>query len=149
MCESRKIRRKGYTLMEACVAIIIICILVTIAAPMYGRAIEQARLDSAAGNLKAIWSAQRAYWLKHHTFAVDLVTLGNEDLISVSIVETQALPDAMYVYGISSAGADFFIAYAVRGGRVWSGEIQVNELGQLTGSISKTDGAVLSPQTPE
>jgi Tfp pilus assembly protein PilE len=149
MSESRKIRRKGYTLLEACVSIIIICILVTISAPMYNRAIEQARLDSAAGSLKTIWSAQRAYWLKYHTFAVDLTTLGNEDLISDSIVETQTLPDAMYVYSISSAGVDFFIASAVRGGRAWSGEIQVNELGQLSGSISKTDGTVLLPLTPE
>lgn len=148
MCKSLKIRN-GYTLLEACVAIIIICILVTIAAPMYSKAVEQSRLDSAAGNLKAVWSAQRAYWIRHHTFASDLVTLENEDLISHSITETQSLANAMYVYSIDSAAADSFVASAARGGAAWHGEIQINESGSLTGSISKTDGTVLSPQTLE
>jgi prepilin-type N-terminal cleavage/methylation domain-containing protein len=160
MCGFQKVRRiglrrasprqGGYTLVEMCVAMIIICILVSISAPMYNRAIEQARLDSAAGNLKTIWSAQRAYWLKFHTFASDLTTLENEDLISASLVETQTLPNARYVYDIDSAGADSFVASASRSSsNSWNGEIQVNEFGQLTGSISKADGTTLSHLTLE
>jgi prepilin-type N-terminal cleavage/methylation domain-containing protein len=150
MCGFEKVKRRGYTLMEMGVAIIIICILVSIATPMYSKAIEQAKLDSAAGNLKTVWSAQRAYWLKYHTFAADLATLENEDLISALLVETQTLPNATYVYDIDSAGADSFIASAARNSsNSWNGEIQINELGQLTGSISKADGSTLSPQTLE
>jgi V8-like Glu-specific endopeptidase len=76
--------------------------------------------------------------------------LENEDLISASLVETQTLPNARYVYDIDSAGADSFVASASRSSsNSWNGEIQVNEFGQLTGSISKADGTTLSPQTLE
>ena len=141
---------KGFTLLEALVAIIIIGILISIAAPIYNTAVEQARLDSAAGNLKTIWSAQRAYWLKFHTFADDFTVLETEDLISTSLAQTQTSPDARYVYNIDSASSDFFTASAVRSNStVWQGTIQMDELGRLTGSIINTDGLTLSPQTLE
>jgi prepilin-type N-terminal cleavage/methylation domain-containing protein len=140
----------GYTLLEALVAVIIIGILVSIAAPIYSTAVEQARLDSAAGNLKTIWSAQRTYWLKFHTFAADLTVLETEDLISVSLAQTQTSPDARYVYDIDSASANSFTASAARSNStVWQGDIQIDELGQLTGSVIKTDGLILLPQTLE
>ncbi|OHB58568.1 MAG: hypothetical protein A2173_07270 [Planctomycetes bacterium RBG_13_44_8b] len=152
MCEPRKIRltQKGYTLLEALVAVIIIGILVSIAAPIYSTAVEQARLDSAAGNLKTIWSAQRAYWLKFHTFASNLAVLETEDLVSVSLAQTQMSPDARYVYYIDFAGADSFTASAIRShSNVWQGTIQIDQLGRLTGGIVKMDGSTLSPQTLE
>jgi prepilin-type N-terminal cleavage/methylation domain-containing protein len=148
----RKVRLApgGYTLLEVLVAVIIICVLTGIAAPMYSRAIEQARLDSAAGNLKTIWSAQRIYWLKFHTFAADLTVLETEDLISNSLAEAQTLPNSWYIYNINTADADSFIASAARNNSsVWQGEIQIDELGHFTGSISKTGGLTLSPQTLE
>lgn len=142
--------KDGYTLVEVCVVMVIICILAAMAAPIYTKAIEQARLDSAAGNLKTIWSAQRAYWLKNHTFASSLVTLEDEDLIGSSLVLTQSDPNAMYVYDIDSAGISSFTASAVRSGSgVWSGQIQIDELGELSGQINKDDGFTLSPLTLE
>jgi prepilin-type N-terminal cleavage/methylation domain-containing protein len=142
---------KGFTLVEVTVAMIIICILVTIGAPIYTKAIEQARLDSAAGNLKTVWSAQRAYWLKYHTFADSLATLENEGLISNSLVLSVTTSGATYVYSIDSATANAFAASASRSASgSWSGQVQIDELGQLTGSISKAgDGITLSPLTLE
>ena len=143
--------RAGYTLVEVCVAVIIICILVSIGTPVYTKAIEQARLDSAAGNLKTIWSAQRAYWLKNRTFASNLTILRDEKLITASIARTQSEPNSTYVYHINSAGAGFFTASAARSGsRTWSGEITINENGELGGSISKAGSfSVLEPLTME
>jgi type IV pilus assembly protein PilE len=142
--------KNGYTLVEVCIAMVIICILAAMAAPIYTKAIEQARLDSAAGNLKTIWSAQRAYWLKNHTFAASLTTLEDEDLISSSLARTQIDPNSIYVYDIDSAGISSFAASATRSGSgVWSGQIQVDELGELSGQISKDDGFTLSPLTLE
>lgn len=142
--------REGYTLMEICIAMIIICVLLSISAPLYSRAVEQARLDSAAGDLKTVWSAQRAYWLKYHTFADNLEILQDEDLISRRLAETQDQPTAMYVYNIDSADAAFFVASATRNdSRVWTGKIQIDELGQLNGGIQKSDGFVLVPQVLE
>ncbi len=142
--------RKGYTLLEICIAMIIICILVSISAPLYSRAVEQARLDSAAENLITVWSAQRAYWLKYRTFASDLMTLRNEDLISNQLAETQQSQSAMYVYNIESADNLSFAASAARSNSsVWNGEIQIDEFGQIIGSIINSDGTALQPQTLE
>jgi prepilin-type N-terminal cleavage/methylation domain-containing protein len=141
---------KGFTLVEVTVAMIIICVLVSIGAPIYTKAIEQARLDSAAGNLKTVWSAQRAYWLKYHTFTDSLATLENEGLISNSLVLSGTTPGTTYVYSMDSATANAFAASASRSASgSWSGQIQIDELGQLTGSISKSGGATLSPLTLE
>jgi prepilin-type N-terminal cleavage/methylation domain-containing protein len=145
---SRYFFQKGYTLVEVTVAMIIICILVSIAAPIYSKAIEQARLDSAAGNLKTVWSAQRAYWLKNHNFADSLATLEAEGLINSYLVSPPS--NAMYLYTINSASAIAFSATASRNGSgVRSGEIQIDESGELTGSISKSGGGTLSPLTLE
>ncbi len=125
--------------MEICIAMVIICILVSISAPLYSRAVEQARLDSAGGNLISVWSAQRAYWLKYHTFADTLTALSEEDLISSQLAATQLSSSAMYVYNIDSASSVSFVATATRNNsRVWSGEIQIDESGQLTGSITNS-----------
>ncbi len=151
MYKLQKIRiRKGYTLIEICIAMIIMCILVSISAPLYSRAVEQARLDSAAENLITVWSAQRAYWLKYRTFAVDLATLRDEDLISNQLVETQQSLSAIYVYNIDSADNTAFEASAARNNsHAWSGEIQIDEFGQIIGSIINSDGLALQPQTLE
>ncbi len=142
--------RKGFTLLEVCVAMIIICVLVTLSSPMYSRAIEQARLDSAAGNLKTVWAAQRAYWLKNHTFTDNLLTLENEDLISPSLARTLVTPGCLYVYNIETADDDSFTAYAERSSSTaWSGRIEIDQLGEITGTINKTDGTTLSPITLE
>lgn len=148
MCGFQKLgTRGGYTLLEVLIAVVIIGILVSISAPIYSKAIEQAKLDSAAGNLKTVWSAQRAYWLKYQEFADSLAKLQDEDLISASLTQTQGV---MYVYSVASADKNFFIASAARSNSsTWSGEIQIDELGQLTGSINKEDGTTLLPQTLE
>lgn len=142
---------QGYTMIEAIIAVIIIGILVSLAAPMYSKAVEQARLDSAAGNLKTVWSAQRAYWLKNRTFAPDLTALENESLINASLGQTQTSPDAAYVYSIGSSGSSSFTASAVRNGSgVWNGQIQIDETGEVTGQINNTKGGfALSPFTLE
>ena len=141
---------EGYTLVEVCIAMVIICILASMAAPIYTKAVEQARLDSAAGNLKTIWSAQRAYWLKYHTFAADLTTLENEDLVSSALAATEGQSNAVYVYGIESASASAFAASATRNGSsTWGGEIQIDESGAVSGEINGSDSTVLSPLTME
>ncbi len=138
---------RGYTLMEICIAMVIICILVSISAPLYSRAVEQARLDSAANNLISVWSAQRAYWLKYHTFADTLTALSDEDLVSSQLAATQLSSSAMYVYNIDSASSTSFTATATRNNsQVWSGEIQIDESGQLIGSITNSGGLVLNAQ---
>ena len=45
------------------------------AVPSYRRAIEQSRIDIAGANLRAIWAAERLYWLQNQTYTTDIATL--------------------------------------------------------------------------
>jgi len=138
--------RRGFTLTEVLIAMTIICILVTLSTPIYSRALEQAKLDAAAGNLKMIWSAQRVYWLDEHTYAPDLTTLYSMDLLSLKMVVTKTSLTASYVYEIEAVDDDSFTAVAIRNGSSkWSGEIRIDEYGDLTGGITATDGLELVP----
>jgi len=140
------IKRRGFTLTEIMIAMTIICILVTMSTPIYSKAIEQARLDTAARELKTIWSAQRVYWLDNRTYAEDLITLQNLDLLSSKLALSQESVKSFYIFEIENADDETFTAAAVRNSSSkWSGQITIDEFGALTGSISASDGTVLVP----
>ena len=64
--------RRGYSLVEMIVAVIVAGVLLSIGVPRFQRSLEQSRADVAGANLRAIWSAQRLYWLQNRAFAADL-----------------------------------------------------------------------------
>jgi prepilin-type N-terminal cleavage/methylation domain-containing protein len=139
-------RRRGFTLIELCVAMTIICLMVVLAMPTFRRAVEQARADVASANLKTIWSAQRVYWLDHHRFAGSLSDLRALDLIDGPIADSAGNNKSVYVYTISSATASTFLAGALRNASgVWSGQIQLNQEGALSGTIISNKGDVVTP----
>jgi len=136
----------GFTLVELCIAMVIICLMVTLAVPTFRRSIEQARADVASANLRTIWSAQRVYWLENRRFASSLSDLRALDLVDVAIADSPNNPKAVYVYRISSADASTFAAGALRSAsRVWAGQIQIDQQGTLSGTIVSTHGDVVTP----
>ena len=138
--------RPAFTLMEILIAMTIMVILVTMSAPMYNQAVEQARLDTAARNLRTIWAAQRIYWLEEHDFADRLTTLQTMDLVSPKLALSQKSSSAFYMYRIDEADSGSFSASVMRNGsRRWSGTIRVDELGDISGCITNADGTRLSP----
>jgi prepilin-type N-terminal cleavage/methylation domain-containing protein len=142
--------RHGFTLTEVLIAMTIICILIVLSTPIYSRAMEQARLDAAASNLKMIWSAQRVYWLDEHSYAPDLAALYNMDLLSSKLVLTKTSLTASYAYEIEAVDNDSFTAIATRkGSNKWSGQIRIDEFGDLTGGITASDGLELVPVSTE
>ena len=137
---------KAFTLMETCIALIIISLMVVIAAPIYHRAMEHARVSTAAANLKTIWSAQRVYWLEYRTFSQDMDTLQSMDLLNPEIVNSATDPDAPFVYQITQADEDSFTAVAIRNASgVWSGQISIDQTGQIEGQITGPEGYVIQP----
>ena len=92
-------RRRGYSLVEMIVAVIVAGVLLSIGVPRFQRSLEQSRADVAGANLRAIWSAQRLYWLQNRTYATDLSTLVSANLIDPS------LPGANVPYSYSIADA--------------------------------------------
>jgi len=139
-------QKGGFTLVETCITMTIICLLVTMATPIYLRAIEQARVDMAGSNLRMIWTAQRVYWLEYRTFSSSLATLDSLDLVDHCLAQTQSSPTAVFVYQITGAGADSFTARALRNASTaWTGQLNVDETGGVTGAISGPNAQVLTP----
>jgi Tfp pilus assembly protein PilE len=124
----------------------IMAILITMSTPIYSKAIEQARLDNAARELMTIWSAQRVYWLDNHSYAENLITLQNLDLISSGLPLSEESVSEMYIYDIVSADSESFVASAARNASSkWTGQIEIDQFGIITGSISASDGTELVP----
>ncbi|MCE5325304.1 MAG: PilZ domain-containing protein [Planctomycetaceae bacterium] len=138
-------RRAAFTMVELCIAMVIICIMTTMAVPIFRRSIEQARVDGAAANLKTVWSAQRLYWLEYRTFAPRLLDLQGQDLLAASVAQSINNADAVYVYDVVGADATSFVVRASRNGsRVWSGQLIIDQSGTISGIVSSGQ-TVLTP----
>jgi type IV pilus assembly protein PilE len=115
-------------------ALTVICVLLAASAPSVIRTMEQAHADVAGANLKAIFSAQRMYWLDNRDYSSDLATLEAEGLLDAAIVAGSS----RYAYSIDSADANGFQALATRiGSGIWSGQFAVDETGAITGAVQR------------
>ena len=138
--------RRGFTLMESAIVVVIVVILATLGMPMYRQATEQARVDVAGANLRVIWSAQRLYWLEYRTYATSLNDLLAMDLVNTTLARSASDPRAPFVYQVGACSTDGFSVSALRNGSTqWIGQLQINEQGELTGGIRGAGGAVLTP----
>ncbi len=74
----RSLGKKGFTLIELMIVVVIIGILAALAIPRFGQATARAKEKEADGILKSIYTAQTAYSAKHGVYAADAVTLNTE-----------------------------------------------------------------------
>ena len=131
------------TLLELSVSIIIMGILVAFVVPGFTRVTEQNRVDAATQYLRSVWSAERVYWLEHRTFTHNLSDLDAIGLIDPKIAGGN---DGYFVYGITNASDTAFTVNALRDGSgVWSGTLSITQDGEVTGFVSGSGGAVLTP----
>jgi prepilin-type N-terminal cleavage/methylation domain-containing protein len=138
-----KHQKRGYSLVEMIVAVIVAGVLLSMGVPKFAQSLEQSRADVAGANLRAIWSAQRLYWLQNRTYAPDLSTLLSANLIDPS------LPTATTPFGYSIAGAtdSWFTATATRSGSPsWSGSFTIAADGSFSGGVQQSgQGITLEP----
>ncbi len=122
------------------VTVAVIGVLVGMSAPYFGRALEQSRADFAAAHLRAIWAAQRLYWLENHAYTDKLtqaspLPLGLYQLGLIDPVIVSTTGD--YIYAVPSANSSAFQATATRHQRsTWTGSFTIDEDGTTGGSIS-------------
>jgi type II secretory pathway pseudopilin PulG len=138
------VARRGYTLVEAFVVLVVMCVLISMGLPQFQLSLEKARADVAGANLRSIWSAQRLYWLENRIYAPDLPTLQSANLIDPSLPTTTA----PYAYSMTVApDGSTFTATATRSGPTsWSGSFSIAADGTFTGSIQQSGhGVTITP----
>jgi len=117
-------------------------ILISLSVPSFHRALEQSRADIAGANLRALWSAERLYWLEYRTYTTDLSQLQSLGLVDPTIVSA-ATP---YLYAIHFADSNAFSATATRtGSGRWSGECAIDATGTVSGVVQATRVADITP----
>jgi Tfp pilus assembly protein PilE len=89
------------------IVLTVMAIMTTVCIPTFQRAIEQSRADVAAANLRAIWAAERLYWLEYRTYTTQFDSLRDMGLLD------PAFPAAgNYNYSLPAATTDGFTATA-------------------------------------
>jgi len=120
----------------------IIGVLFALAAPSFRRSLEQSHADIAGANLRAIWTAQRLYWLENRTFCDSLSKLESLELIDPTVVAASA----PYAYVLMTATETTFTARASREeSDVWEGHFLIDEAGAITGSVSSPSSGPITP----
>ena len=136
------LRHRGLSLMELMLVLTIMGILVSMSAPSFHRTMEQSRADIAAANLRAIWTAERLYWLEYRTYSDGLSELESLGLLDPTIVSAAG----RYAYEIQSADTSTFTAAAIRSGSGrWSGQLSIDETGNVQGYIAATGQPNIEP----
>ncbi len=124
------------------VVLVVMGILVAMAAPSFRRALEQSRADLAGANLRAIWSAERLYWLESHAYTDDLNQLQSLQLLDPAVVSAATV----YVYAVTAADNNTFTATATRTGSTrWTGEFVIDQTGTISGVIEASGEANIQP----
>jgi prepilin-type N-terminal cleavage/methylation domain-containing protein len=141
-CRRQTVRRtnrpEGFSLLEVMIVLTIMGVLIAMAAPTFQRSLEQARADVAGANLRAIWSAQRLYWLENHSYTNDLNQLQSLGLLDPTIVAATTV----YTYAITAADSNAFTATATRTGSArWNGGFTIDQTGAASGAIEAIDAA--------
>ena len=131
------------------VTLTVIGILVTMTVPFYQRAIQQSRTNIAAANLRAIWAAQRIYWIEYQVYASDLSTLKSQGILDPNFDTS----DTAFAYPPPTSSDYFalhFQATATPKNGTWTGQYTLDETGKIDGAIRPPDWseAILPPEFP-
>jgi type II secretory pathway pseudopilin PulG len=129
------------------VVLLVVGVLTSVGIPRFARALEQSKVDVAAANLRAIWAAQRLYWLKHQTYADSLPSLISDPADNENFLDPHVnAQNSTYVCTLTAASATDFTATASRSGSgPWSGNLSIGSDGTVTGSIQDPSGFVYQP----
>jgi len=130
---STTLGRRGFSLTELMIVVAVMGILISMSAGRFFKGVEQSHADIAAANLRAIWTAERLYWLEYGAYTDDLSELETLDLVHPTIISAVD----PYQYQIESADTATFTASATRSGSGhWAGQLTIDETGSLVGQIS-------------
>jgi type IV pilus assembly protein PilE len=105
--------RKGFTLVELLIVVIVVAILATFAIPQYLKAVERAKEGKAKHAMSLIASGQKMYRAENDAYTA--VAAGGHDAALGSYVELADVDaDSDWSYATASAAADTFTITATR-----------------------------------
>ena len=156
---NRSVRLRGFTLTELMVTVMMIGIMAAITVPSYRQAIEQSRADVAGSTLRAIWAAERLYWLGNQTFTNDLGLLkGDLGLLDPKLSTAEPAGsseywNSYYWYDVTlnydSASPPNVIGFEAKAhaanytGR--TSTLKIDESGEISGNVSGGGGRTITP----
>jgi len=103
-------------MMELMIVVVILGILVAIAIPRYGRAVERAKDKEAVADLYAIMAAEKIYKAREGTYWPNRVA-GWDSESDVDIINTELgldLKNANFTFGVGTGGTSYAAAGAYR-----------------------------------
>jgi Tfp pilus assembly protein PilE len=118
------------------VVLVVVGVMTSFGVPQFTRALEQSRADVAGANLRAIWTAERIYWLDNRKYTSALQDLVTLNLLDPSITSTSS---AFYTYSVTAfdAATATFTATAQRASNgSWSGSFWIMQDGSLGGALA-------------
>jgi type IV pilus assembly protein PilE len=130
-------------MIEVMVVVTLMSVILAMTGPSFLRAVEKSRADVAAANLRAVWCAERFYWVEYRTYTYDLSNLASLGLLDPQI----ASASAPYSYSVSvSADGNGFTATASRAsGSSWSGSFSIDQTGTLSGVVGASGEPDINP----
>ncbi len=133
--ETRSVFRKGFSLIELLVVVIVVAILSAVSLPQYTKMVEKSRMRDAESKLAMMFQAQRIYRLDWNSYA----TLAQ--LVPAYMPQPNT---AQYSFTVPAVAAATFTARATRlaasGGKYTGGTIQVDQT--FNGNNYTYDGVI-------
>jgi len=129
---------RGYTLVEMMIVLVVVGVLTSFGVPQFTRALEQSRADVAGANLRAIWTAERIYWLDNRSYTSTLQDLVNLNLLDPSITSTSSTFYNYSVTAFDTATATFTVTAQRASNGSWSGSFTIAQDGSLGGALTCT-----------
>ncbi len=122
--------RRGFTLAELAIVIIIIAILAALAIPQFTRMQERAKASAAKAKLDMIRKAETIWHSLHDNYTTDV----NKSL-AVEVPEVRKVNDSDWNFTILTANDTHFVAEAKRNRGNWAGtNITIDENGTINGT---------------
>jgi prepilin-type N-terminal cleavage/methylation domain-containing protein len=139
-------RLSGFTLIELMVVVAVVGVMASFAVPSYRRTIEQSRVDIAGANLRAIWAAQRLYWLENQTYTTDLGLLKNLGIldqkipIADSATSGEQYWESYFYYTVLPGSGNIATSFTAKANAsTFTGStsnLQISQTGELSGNVS-------------